>query len=173
MDALPKIIKSIKNPLLFISRTNFKKIEMVKDLETTIPNLIDQALIFNQDDNCQNLLLKLKESFLDFNKLVSVEKRKRIEEGLNIINRIETERPLQDDDHSFGLFIEDKIKNLSTPVQYIKGVGPRIAELLKKKGINNVEDGLYFIPRDYEDRRSIKPISKAKVDHIETLKGKI
>ncbi|MBW1678829.1 MAG: ATP-dependent DNA helicase RecG, partial [Deltaproteobacteria bacterium] len=173
MDALLKIIKSIKNPLLFISRTNFKKIEMVKDLETTIPNLIDQALISNPGDNCQNLLLQLKEIFLDFDMLASEEKRKRIEEGLNIINQIETKKPLQDDSNSFGLLIEDKIKKLSTPVQYIKGVGPRMAELLKKKGINNVEDGLYFIPRDYEDRRNIKPISRAKLNHIETLKGKI
>ncbi len=62
---------------------------------------------------------------------------------------------------------------LSTPIQYIKGVGPRLAELLKKKGIVTIEDALYFIPRDYEDRRNIKQISKARVGEKETLKGKI
>ena len=62
---------------------------------------------------------------------------------------------------------------LSTPIQYVKGVGPRLAELLKKKGIVTIEDALYFIPRDYEDRRNIKPISKARVGEKETLKGKI
>src|SRR5512139_1180729 len=40
---------------------------------------------------------------------------------------------------------------LLTPVQYVKGVGPRLAQLLEKKGIRTVEDGLYVLPRGYED----------------------
>ena len=32
---------------------------------------------------------------------------------------------------------------LSTPVQYVKGIGPRIAETLAAKGVATVEDLLY------------------------------
>ena len=36
--------------------------------------------------------------------------------------------------------------------QYLKGVGPKKAALLKRLGINNVRDLLYFFPFRYEDR---------------------
>ena len=41
---------------------------------------------------------------------------------------------------------------LITPVQYVKGIGPRIAELLAAKGVATVEDLLYYLPFRYEDR---------------------
>lgn len=44
---------------------------------------------------------------------------------------------------------------LSTDIQFIKGVGPKLAKVLSKKGIATIEDALYFIPRGYEDRRKI------------------
>ncbi|MFM8315364.1 MAG: ATP-dependent DNA helicase RecG [Deltaproteobacteria bacterium] len=44
---------------------------------------------------------------------------------------------------------------LSTDIQFIKGVGPKLAQLLSKKGISTIEDALYFLPRAYEDRRRI------------------
>ena len=44
---------------------------------------------------------------------------------------------------------------LSTDIQFIKGVGPKLAQVLSKKGISTIEDALYFIPRTYEDRRRI------------------
>jgi ATP-dependent DNA helicase RecG len=41
---------------------------------------------------------------------------------------------------------------LTTPVQYVKGIGPRIAEMLAAKGVATVEDLLYYLPFRYEDR---------------------
>ena len=35
---------------------------------------------------------------------------------------------------------------LGTPVQFVKGIGPRIAEMLAAKGISVVEDLLYYLP---------------------------
>lgn len=49
---------------------------------------------------------------------------------------------------------------LEKPIQYLKGVGEKRAELFAKKGIRTVEDMLYFFPRSYEDRSVIKPIDK-------------
>ena len=45
---------------------------------------------------------------------------------------------------------------LSTPIQYVKGVGPKLSKILERKGIQTVEDALYFLPRAYEDRRQFK-----------------
>lgn len=48
---------------------------------------------------------------------------------------------------------------MSKDIQYLKGVGEKRAELFRKKGINTVEDLLYFFPRTHEDRSEIKKIS--------------
>ncbi len=42
--------------------------------------------------------------------------------------------------------------SLLTPVQFVKGIGPRIGESLKTKGIETVEDLLHRLPFRYEDR---------------------
>jgi len=49
---------------------------------------------------------------------------------------------------------------LSTPVINLKGIGPRIAEQLSKRGIRTVEDLFYFLPIRYIDRRHISRIGE-------------
>ncbi|OFZ80777.1 MAG: ATP-dependent DNA helicase RecG [Bdellovibrionales bacterium RIFOXYD1_FULL_53_11] len=44
---------------------------------------------------------------------------------------------------------------LDTPVQFIKGVGPRIASVFASRDIKTVRDLLTFFPRAYEDRTKI------------------
>jgi ATP-dependent DNA helicase RecG len=62
---------------------------------------------------------------------------------------------------------------LHTPIQFVKGVGPKLAKLFEKKGILMVEDALYFLPRCYEDRRHLKRISELKAGRKETGFGEI
>ena len=62
---------------------------------------------------------------------------------------------------------------LLTPIQYVKGVGPKLAKLFEKKGILTVEDALYFLPRCYEDRSNLKKISEIKAGRKETGFGEI
>ena len=47
---------------------------------------------------------------------------------------------------------------LNNPIQYVKGVGPRLAELLTRKNVVTIFDALNYIPRTYEDRRRFTPI---------------
>ncbi|MBI4666278.1 MAG: ATP-dependent DNA helicase RecG [Nitrospinae bacterium] len=61
--------------------------------------------------------------------------------------------------------------NLNSPVQYLKGVGPRRAELLKKLGMETVRDLLFYFPQRYEDRANIKTISQIVVDELATVRG--
>ncbi|WP_066502967.1 ATP-dependent DNA helicase RecG [Abyssisolibacter fermentans] len=42
--------------------------------------------------------------------------------------------------------------SLCNSIQYVKGVGPKRAEKLKKLGINTYYDALYYFPRGYEDK---------------------
>jgi ATP-dependent DNA helicase RecG len=49
---------------------------------------------------------------------------------------------------------------LSQPVQFLKGVGPRKAETLAGVGILTVGDLLFYVPRRYLDRTSVKTIAQ-------------
>ena len=58
---------------------------------------------------------------------------------------------------------------LTTPVQYVKGVGPRLAEVLAGKGINTVEDLLYYLPFRYEDRINPRRIDQLRAGEMATI----
>lgn len=62
---------------------------------------------------------------------------------------------------------------LSSSIQYIKGIGPKLAKVLSKKGIDTIEDALYFMPRGYEDRRQLTPIRNLVNGRTATLFGKV
>jgi len=54
------------------------------------------------------------------------------------------------------------LEYLDRPIQYVKGVGPKRAKTLARLGVSTVEDLLFLLPRDYEDRRTIHPIHQLK-----------
>ena len=51
---------------------------------------------------------------------------------------------------------------LSTPLQFLKGVGPRKSADLKRAGLTTVEDLLYRLPFRYEDRSRMQPIASLR-----------
>jgi ATP-dependent DNA helicase RecG len=58
---------------------------------------------------------------------------------------------------------------LSTSVQYVKGIGPRLAEVLGAKGIHTVDDLLHYLPFRYEDRVNPRGISELRVGEMATV----
>ena len=60
-----------------------------------------------------------------------------------------------------------KGKNLATPLQFIKGAGPKLAEALARKGLNTAEDALYLLPNRYEDRRELRTVAKLRPGFVE------
>jgi ATP-dependent DNA helicase RecG len=62
---------------------------------------------------------------------------------------------------------------LSTPVQYVKGVGPRIGEILAGKGIYTVGDLLHYLPFRYEDRLNPRGISELRAGEMATVVGEV
>ncbi|MBI5213585.1 MAG: ATP-dependent DNA helicase RecG [Nitrospirae bacterium] len=63
--------------------------------------------------------------------------------------------------------------DLSSPIQYVKGVGPQRARLLARLGIKTVRDALFYLPYRYEDRSAIKKIALLCPEEIQTVQGKI
>lgn len=62
---------------------------------------------------------------------------------------------------------------LSTPVQLLKGVGPRNAEALEKRGVKTVEDLLYHLPFRYEDRPHPKPLNELVAGEMASVIGEV
>jgi ATP-dependent DNA helicase RecG len=62
---------------------------------------------------------------------------------------------------------------LNDSVQYLKGVGPALAEKLTRLGILSVEDLLYHIPRSYEDRRHLRLLGEVKEGERATFRLKV
>ncbi|HEU4929518.1 MAG TPA: DEAD/DEAH box helicase, partial [Candidatus Krumholzibacteria bacterium] len=50
-------------------------------------------------------------------------------------------------------------RSLEDAVQFVRGVGPSRAELLRKVGIENVDDLLTYFPRTYYDRRQLATVA--------------
>ncbi len=64
-------------------------------------------------------------------------------------------------------------KNLGVGIQFIKGVGSKLAELLEKKDIHTVEDALYLLPLRYEDRRQLFRISSLRPGQSAVFSGAV
>ena len=61
---------------------------------------------------------------------------------------------------------EDKVTEL-------KGIGPKKAEALEKLNIKTLEDMIFFLPRDYEDRRNRIKIRDVREDRNVVIKAKV
>jgi ATP-dependent DNA helicase RecG len=62
---------------------------------------------------------------------------------------------------------------LTTPVQYVKGIGPRLAEILATKGISTVGDLLNYLPFRYEDRLNPRGIGELRAGEMATVIGEV
>ncbi|WP_423219134.1 ATP-dependent DNA helicase RecG [Caldisalinibacter kiritimatiensis] len=62
------------------------------------------------------------------------------------------------------------LSKLNMSVQYVKGVGPKRAKKLNRINIETVNDLIYYFPRTYEDRRTIKKIIDCQEGEKATLK---
>ncbi len=57
----------------------------------------------------------------------------------------------------------------ATPIQYVKGVGPRLAEVLVAKGIATVDDLLHYLPFRYEDRLNPRSVAELRAGEMATV----
>uniref|UniRef100_A0A7C4GFA1 ATP-dependent DNA helicase RecG n=1 Tax=candidate division WOR-3 bacterium TaxID=2052148 RepID=A0A7C4GFA1_UNCW3 len=60
-----------------------------------------------------------------------------------------------------------------TPIQYLKGVGPRRAELFGRIGVRTVRDLLWLVPRRYIDRSQMLSIRELRVGDEVTVIGRV
>lgn len=127
-------------------------------------------------------LQRIAEVLNGFDSMLPEDKEKRVLEAVKVLgelrSEIQTKPPIPPllkggEGGSSEFDVLSSRKALSTPMQFIKGVGPKLAALLEKKGIRTAEDALYFIPREYQDRREMKKISRVEIGRFETVVGDV
>lgn len=62
-------------------------------------------------------------------------------------------------------------QSLTTPVQYLKGVGPARVDLLERLGLRTAADVLFLFPRDYQDLTDQRPILNLEEGKLQTVCG--
>ena len=180
MESLKEILEKIEAPLCFRQGIRTGICPLIKDFEATMKAFLKQlkhvlptsAMQAGWRSMWRYRFRELKNAILGFDKLSLGEKKERIERAILFLNQLKkrvSEYTVIPSDikkdapshtlNNVGLSFE----KLSLPVQFIKGVGPKISALLEKKGLKTVEDLLYFIPRRYEDRRTVKNIQSVSV----------
>jgi ATP-dependent DNA helicase RecG len=60
--------------------------------------------------------------------------------------------------------------NSQSSLQYIKGIGPRLAKLIEKLNIRTVNDFIYYFPKQYDDRRKLPNLNC--LPHGENIQAK-
>jgi ATP-dependent DNA helicase RecG len=61
------------------------------------------------------------------------------------------------------------VLDLATNVQFVKGIGPKFAQILLEKGISTVEDLLYYLPFRYEDRLNPRGIGELRAGEMASI----
>ncbi|HYX53793.1 MAG TPA: hypothetical protein VE783_10115, partial [Candidatus Limnocylindrales bacterium] len=62
---------------------------------------------------------------------------------------------------------------LSTDAKFVKGIGPRVAEMLAQKGLFTVEDLLYYLPFRYENRLNPRGIRELQPGEMATVVAEV
>ncbi len=61
--------------------------------------------------------------------------------------------------------------SLSTPVQYVKGIGPQRAELLERLNLRTASDMLFHFPRDYQDASQLAKVDQLRENETASVLG--
>src|SRR5271168_4369698 len=61
----------------------------------------------------------------------------------------------------------------TTQIQYLQGIGPRLAEVLATKDIHTVDDLLHYLPFRYEDRLNPRGIGELRAGEMATVIGEV
>jgi ATP-dependent DNA helicase RecG len=62
---------------------------------------------------------------------------------------------------------------LTTKLQFLKGVGPERAKQLARKGLETIEDALFYLPLRHEDRTQLTPFARLAPGEVYTSAGEV
>ena len=153
------ILQKIEQPLNFAYKDNFRNISHIKDLGKSLQSILAMlkgALLSSNGNDSLNLLKELSEIFFDYDQQDLERKKDKITKALLLLEQLKVaidlilvNKPqnLQDEQTIQRISdLKQATAKLTVPIQYLKGVGPRMAERFAAKKIATVEVLLFFLP---------------------------
>jgi ATP-dependent DNA helicase RecG len=152
IDRLKEIIGVIARPLAFAERSGP---HAIKNLARFVSGQVTDALGQTvRSPAVEAELVHLSQLFSDYDQLSEVLRIRRVAEARGVLANLE--RLVA---NSSSLSSAGATYRLSDhPIQYVRGVGPKRAEVLSRLGIRSVEDAVWSLPWRYEDRSQIRSI---------------
>lgn len=169
---LTEIIDAVLKPLRYASKDDFHHLGTLKSLEPLVNALCCEALSLAGDAGHGKRFSELKDLFIGFDSLDLPTKKEKVSAAFGLLSHIESSSSKPAPFVTAGE-AQKRLAAVATPLQALKGVGPRIAERLSKKGLNTVEDLLYFFPIRYEDRSRMKKIGELTIGASEITSGEV
>ena len=158
---LTEIIDAVLKPLRYASKDCFQHLGTLKSLEPLVNALCGEAVSLAGSTGPGGRFSELKDLFIGFDSLDLSAKKEKISAAFGLLSDIESGSSSPPPSVS-AFDAQKRLAAVATPLQALKGVGPRLAERLSKKGLSTVEDLLYFLPIRYEDRSRMKKIRELK-----------
>ena len=168
--------EAVERPLRYIKDGQFRKLDAVKNLAAFIR---EQSVRASQKHPSEKPFFDaLRALFEGYEKLTPEERVSKIEQALALIGGVKEERAFEGFmaiDHPLRPLqeIEKKYAELAQKVQFLKGVGPKMAEKFRKAGIETIYDLMNFFPHRYEDRREVRKIKDAREGEDAVFVGEI
>jgi len=183
MESLKILVEKMEAPLLFAAGNTYKRLPLVKNLETVMTFLLQRLREeFHSEpqprnDEIDRLSSALLELFDGYDSASQEQKKDRLAEAIGHVSALKAiagnPRAVSGEDRWSSIQQEERDTVLSLPIESVRGVGPRAAQLLAKKNLTTIEDLLYFLPRRYEDRRTVYRITETVPGIKQTVSGKI
>ncbi|MCB0308501.1 MAG: ATP-dependent DNA helicase RecG [Bdellovibrionales bacterium] len=161
--SVEKTLETLKRPLKYLKEADYKKLDSVKNLSQYMTTVGQKAV--REHTHLKNVFEKVLYLFSDYDDQSAPEKVLRIDKAMEILE-IQTGVISKFIFSEHSIYSKDKIVEkysfLTKQIQYVKGVGPRIAEKFAKIGMTSIYDLMNFFPVRYEDRTQMIKISDIK-----------
>ena len=88
MEKIDKIISAIKKPLIFASKNQFANLSAVRDMESHISKLAEEAITLSLEEQVRMVFQNILTRFDRFDSLDIGLKKERIKESLTILSAV-------------------------------------------------------------------------------------
>jgi len=182
-DQFVERLQQIRRPLEFAARQNVRKLAVLQDLEARLLEWLEAATALHPAPELAANLDACRRLFTGFDRADPSTKRQVITTALGRLDHLmvlvdrqlpETpQHPPLPSPSASPTTSPAPVNVLTQSIQFLKGVGPARAQMLRRLGIETIGDALALLPRRYDDRTNLKPIRSLQVGTQETFEGTI
>ena len=166
-------LDALRRPLEFVARDSFANLEVVRDLGGSLPTLAQHVTGYLPRDKSAGLSGWARD-VARWNVLPRPERERLVAAGLRLCTSASMATPMPRavappppkpaPDAELGL---------SSTVFGLPGVGPATYSKLQQKGLGTIYDLLHFLPRRWDDLRSLRPVGQLEVGTLAVTLGTV